>query len=318
MSSHHHRLSELEAIALLERALSAGEPARHVELGIGDDAAVLRFGRERLVWTVDACVEGVHFDRRWLSLEDLGWRALMAAASDLAAMGATPVAALCQLALPRSVGRADLAQLSRGQAAAARDIACPVIGGNLSRAPELSIVTTVLGRVRRPLLRSGARVGDRLILVGEVGRAALGLRLLRAGRRGRSPWAAAWRRPVALIEQGSALARTAHAAVDVSDGLAGDAAHLGRASRVRVVIEERALSETFDVSFCRAARRAGASPLELALHGGEDYALLCASPRCPRPARRIGRIERGAGVWLERDDGSRTRITRGGFDHLTR
>lgn len=327
MSSHHSRLSraevgpsELEAIALLERTLSAGGRSRHVEVGIGDDAAVLRLGGERLVWTVDACVEGVHFDLRWLSLEDLGWRALMAAASDLAAMGAEPVAALCQLGLPKSVGRSALARLSRGQAAAARAIGCPVVGGNISRAGELSLVTTVLGRVKRPVLRSGARPGDPLLLCGEVGRAALGQRLLAAGLAAKSAAEraalSAWRRPVALIAAGRALGKSARAMIDVSDGLAGDAAHLGRASRVSVVLEERALAARIEPGFARAAARVGADPLELSLFGGEDYALCAASAQRTRGARRIGRIERGSGVWLERADGTRARITRGGYDHL--
>lgn len=327
MSSHHHRLSaaraapsELEAVALLERVLSRGRRAPHVELGIGDDAAVLSFGATRLVWTVDACVEGVHFDRRWLSLEDVGYRSLMAAASDLAAMGAKPVGALAELGLPARFARSSLAAVARGQAAASRAIGCPVIGGNLSRSAELSVVTTVLGSASRPLRRAGARPGDELWLVGDVGKAALGLRLLAAGRRVASALAreavAAWRRPIARIAHGRALARVAHAGIDVSDGLAGDAGHLARESAVRVVIDERAILGHVGEAFCRAAARAGADPLELALSGGEDYALLATGTRRPPFARTVGRVERGDGVWLARPSGEVTRVTRGGFDHF--
>ncbi len=322
MTRDRRPLSEQAAIALLERTLSSGQRLPQVEIGIGDDAAVLRLGRERLVWTVDACTEGVHFDRRWLSLADLGWKSLMAAASDLAAMGATPVAALSQLGLPASVKRSELALLARGQAAAARAISCPVVGGNLSRASELGVVTTVLGQVGRPLLRSAARAGDGLFVVGALGRAALGLRLL---QRGQAPRTAAersaisaWRRPRALIDQGKALVRRAHSAVDVSDGLAGDAAHLARASGVRVVIEATPLLAREPKGFGLAAERLGTSPLELMLFGGEDYALLATSARPHPDLDRIGRIEAGRSVWLERADGSRRRITRGGFDHLAR
>ncbi|MBI3204078.1 MAG: thiamine-phosphate kinase [Myxococcales bacterium] len=320
MSSNHHRLNELDAIALLERVLGRGPRPRGVELGIGDDAAVLKPGAGRLVWTVDACIEGVHFDRRWLSLEDLGWKSLMAAASDLAAMGAVPIGALSQLALPRSLGRRELGALARGQAGAAAAIGCPVIGGNLSRASELGITTTVLGRASRPVLRSGARAGDSLFLSGAVGRAALGLRLLEGGRRARTPAEraalAAWRRPAARIAEGRRLVRRAHAAIDVSDGLAGDAAHVAGQSGVAIVLEGAALLALEPRAFALAARRVSADPLELMLFGGEDYALIAASARAPRGFSRIGRVERGGGVWLERADGTRARITRGGYDHL--
>jgi thiamine-monophosphate kinase len=314
------RLSELDAIELLRGLLASGPNPRGVEVGIGDDAAVLSAGGGKLVWTIDSCIEGAHFDRRWLSLEDVGWRSFMAAVSDVAAMGATPLAALSELSLPAGTSRAELARLGRGQAAAARAARCPVVGGNVSRARDLAVVTTVLGRVERPLLRSGARAGDELWLVGRVGYAALGLRLLREGRRARGAGeraaVAAWRRPVALVDRGPALAGRASAALDVSDGLAGDAAHLARASAVRVVIEGAALLKGLGREMVDAARRSGCEPLELALHGGEDYALLATGRQRPRFARRIGRIERGEGVWLERPGGAASRITRGGWDHL--
>jgi len=317
---NHHRLSEAEAIALLARVLAPRPAPPAVVIGIGDDAAVLRIGSGQLVWTVDACVEGVHFERRWLSLEDLGWKSLMAAASDLAAMGAEPIGALAQLALPRSVGRAQLTALARGQARAARAIGCPVIGGNLSQGSELAVATTVLGRVRRPIVRSGAQPGDGVFLAGAVGRAALGLRLLQARKRARTPAEraalAAWRRPLARIELGRGLARRAHAAIDVSDGLAGDAAHVARASGVKIVLDAQALLAREPAGFALAARRVSADPLELMLFGGEDYALLAASAGALRGFSRIGRVEPGRGVWLERADGTRARITRGGYDHL--
>ncbi|MBK7581480.1 MAG: thiamine-phosphate kinase [Myxococcales bacterium] len=312
--------TELEAIELLGRVLGKSRRSTRVKVGIGDDAAVIQCGAESLVWTVDACFEGVHFDRRWLSLEDLGFRALMAAASDLAAMGAMPVAALSQLALPAGTTRSEIAALGQGQAKAAALLGCPVIGGNISRAGELSIVTTVIGRTKRPLLRTGAIVGDRLMLVGKVGRAALGLAILARGRTPRDvserACVAAWRRPVALIEEGRAVRSIAHAAIDVSDGLVGDAAHLARASGVRVVLDERRLVQTLGPEFGRAAERVGADALELALSGGEDYALLITAERRPRCATDIGRIERGSGVFIERSDGRRERLSVGGFDHL--
>ena len=205
------RLDERQAIHLLEQALSpaggdrtAGRAKRRIQVGIGDDAAVLRSGEQPLVWTVDVCVEGVHFERRWLSLEDVGWRSFHAALSDLAAMGATPLAALSSLIVPRGISAAQLSSLGRGQGQASLTTRCPAVGGNISRGGQLSVTTTARGEAQRPRLRRPARPGHALWLVGDVGLAAAGHRLLHARQRrmlkGRA-WAAervcieAWRRP---------------------------------------------------------------------------------------------------------------------------
>jgi thiamine-monophosphate kinase len=316
---------EREAVTLLARTFARSQRVgAEIDVGIGDDAAVLRArGSQLLVWTSDACVEGVHFDRRWLGLDDIGFRSFQAALSDLAAMGAEPIAALSNLILPAGFSEKELGRLSRGQAAAARSTRCPIVGGNLSRGGELSITTTALGRCTAPLLRSSARLGDELWLVGDVGLARAGLEILRrnlpASSGYRARCVAAWRRPRALIAQGSRLCGKAHAALDVSDGLSGDAARIAEASRVRIVIEEPALLRSFAPELGRAAALLGVSALELALYGGEDYALLATGARAQRPraAKRIGRVERGRGVGLERLPGEKLHELGAGFDHLT-
>lgn len=319
MTVRAHTSSEFQKIALIERALRhGGARSKAVKLGIGDDAAVLT-SSGRMVWTIDTQVEGSHFERRWLRLEDLGYRAFQAAASDLAAMGARPLAALSNLSLPPAFSDAQLLRLVRGQSEAAAACRCPVIGGNLARAPELSITTTVLGVAREPLLRSGARVGDELWLWGEVGLAATGLRALQRGAGRRAALRAcveSWRRPKALLSEGRKLVGRAHAAIDVSDGLAGDAAHLGRASRVRVVFDQARLEGALAKDLRRGAAVLGEQALALALMGGEDYALLATGPaaRRPRGVRSIGYVERGGGVFLERA-GRRQRLG-GSFEHF--
>jgi thiamine-monophosphate kinase len=313
--------SEAEAIELLERALGGGPARRGPRVGIGDDAAVVRAGGAELVWTVDAQVDGVHFDRRWLTLSDLGFRSFQAAASDLAAMGARPIAALSSLILPAGMKARELSAIATGQAEAAAELRCPVVGGNLARGSELSVTTSVLGRAARPLLRSGARAGDEIWLVGAVGLARAGLTLL--SRRVPLTTEAlrtcvrAWRRPQALIARGSALCGRARAAIDVSDGLAGDLAHVAAASSVRAVLERAPLLRALRPELVRACARLGEDPLELALYGGEDYALIATGPaaRRPRFARRIGRVERGKGAQLDTADGTRSPLG-GGFDHL--
>lgn len=316
------RFDEARAVELFRRAF-ASPKASGIELGIGDDAAVLAPGRDKLVWTVDASVEGTHFERAWLELEDIGFRAFQAAVSDLAAMGARPLAALSALTLPRGFSARELARLTAGQAQAARSCRCPVVGGNVARGRELTLTTTVLGAARRPLTRDGARPGDDVWLVGEVGLAAAGLELLRRAAAAKSRAAreacTAWRRPRALLERGLALAGRAHAAIDVSDGLGLDATRLADASACRVVLEEAALVRALSPSLAKVAPTLGRSALDFALRGGEDYALVVTGPAARRPtwARRVGRCERGRGGYLERPDGSR-RPLGDGFDHFAR
>lgn len=315
--------NERELVALFNQVFGgrrAPASRRDLVVGIGDDAAVLRVGAGDLVWTVDTNVEGVHFDARWLSWEDVGFRSFQAAASDLAAMAAEPLAALSALIVPAHLTLADIDSLARGQAEAARELGCPVVGGNVARGRELSVTTTVLGRSRAPVVRSQARAGDEVWLVGEVGLAAAGLRLLQAGKI-RSSRASAcierWRRPRALIERGLALAGRASAMMDVSDGLSRDAERLAEASGVSLVLEAPALERVLSDELGAAARLLRLEPLTLAVQGGEDYALLATGPRARRPrwATRIGRVESGQGLHLETEPG-RSAPVMPGFDHF--
>jgi len=316
---------EFALIAELKRELSVTR-SRAVEVGIGDDAAVLRVGRERVVVSVDDQVEGVHFDLGWLSPEDVGYRALQAAASDLAAMGASALGAVASLQVPRGFPQAKLRELARGQAQAARKLGCPVVGGNVTRGSVLSISTTVLGRVARPLLRSGARPGDALWVVGELGLARAGLLLHQQGLkvparlRGVAEQAKqAWARPEALLGAGQKLVGRARAVIDVSDGLSGDVQHLARESGVKAVVEAARLSRLVSPELCELGDLLGEPGAALALTGGEDYALLCAGPAASRPARAklLGRIERGRGSEFELETGQRFSLAPG-FDHLRR
>jgi thiamine-monophosphate kinase len=217
-----------------------------------------------------------------------------------------------------------LRELSRGQAAAARELGCPVVGGNVTRGERLSISTTVLGTVKRPLTRSGARAGDELWVLGGLGLARAGLLLhqqrLKLPARLRRVAAlsrAAWARPVAQIAAGKKLLGRAHAVIDVSDGLSGDVRHLAEASRVKAVVEAARLAKLVSPELAELADLLGEPGVALALTGGEDYALLCAGPRARRPAgaKVVGRIERGRGSELELETGQRFPLGPG-FDHL--
>ena len=320
-------LTEARAIALLRKSLEAasagsslGSGGRAVELGIGDDAAVVRLSG-RHVWTVDSSSQGVHFDLGWLSLRQAAERAFEAALSDLAAMGAVPVGALCNLQVPSSATAAQIRQVGRGQAEASRRAKCPLIGGNLCRGEAWQFVTSVLGAASKPLTRSGARPGHEVWLIGQAGEAAAGLWLLRNGgsrvaARARARCLRAWRAPRALLLEGQRLLGRASAAIDVSDGLASDASHLAEASGVRVVLDESQLRSLASSSLQQVARAAGCDPVQWMLLGGEDYALLATGPAAKRPsiARVIGVVEAGQGALLQR--GKARRALRGGFDHL--
>jgi thiamine-monophosphate kinase len=318
-------MDELARIAMLARVLGAsrasGEASREVdgvEVGIGDDAAVLAPRPGRLVWTIDEQVEGVHFRRDLVSWRDVGWRAYMAAVSDVAAMGASPWCALASIVVPDDVDDAALEAVARGQKEAADVAGAPLVGGNLARGPAMSIATTLLGTCEQAVQRRGARPGDGLWMAGRVGCAAAGLRALERGK-GADPGLAApveaWRTPRACLVEGRAMAGRASAAVDVSDGLARDANHLGRASDVRVVLDEAALLE--DGMLLEAAKALGDDALDLALHGGEDYALVAASDRPIPGFRRIGEVRAGRGLVLRSASGERA-IEPAGFDHFTR
>lgn len=310
--------TEFERIALIHAIL--GAPPSDVSLGIGDDAAIvsLRDKSRDLVWTVDSFVENIHFRQDLMSWRDVGWRSLMTAASDLAAMASAPVGVLAAIVLPSGFRDDDLLEIARGQAEASRLIGTSVVGGNLSRGSEVSIATTVLGSVARPVRRDSARPGHALIACGEIGLANAGLRLLLDDPR-RSladpdvvDAVRSYRRPVARIDDGLRCAGLASSLIDVSDGLAQDVGHIAEASGVRMELD---LDAIVDARLRRLADAIGVDASELALHGGDDYALVGTAPMNAVPSgfRVIGRCMEGEGVWIA---GTQQRVRARGHDHF--
>lgn len=263
---------EFAAIGRIRRVLAGRFPApAQSETWIGDDAAVLLEGALRVLLATDLTVAGVHADLAVMSLSDMGWRAMVAALSDIAAMGGSPAHALVGVAGPPST---DLELLYEGIGSAAESYRCPVVGGDLSTCEQLVVAVTVTGRVDEapaPVLRSGARPGDAILVSGALGGSAAGLRLLRArtlaeGGSGGRPDAeallvAAHLRPIARIEAGLAARRAGISAmIDVSDGLSADLGHLAEASGVGFELDCVPVAE-------------GATEVD-ALGGGEDYQLV--------------------------------------------
>jgi thiamine-monophosphate kinase len=288
------------------RAIAAvlGQDAR----GLGNDCAVLPPGFGDVVISTDLSIEEVHFRREWLSLEEIGWRAAASALSDLAACGAEVVGLTASVGSPREAPAEHLVQLMRGVGAAVASCGGRVLGGDLAASPIWVVDVTVIGRAARPVGRAEARAGDGVWVTGTLGGARAALLEWEAGR---SPAAGARERfahPVPRIAEGRWLAaHGAHAMMDVSDGLGGDAGHLAAASGVRVELALEQLPVHPDVVAVALAR---GEPLQaFAARGGEDYELLVVMPKTFEEGEakrfqqdtgtvltRIGRVRRGAGV----------------------
>jgi thiamine-monophosphate kinase len=319
------RLSELGELGFLEGLRRLSPAGRDVELGIGDDCAIVRSGRRRLLLTTDALVEGVHFRWDWDGAAGHGRRAFAVNASDIAAMAGRPRFALLSLIVPRRASAADLRGLVRGFSAAARAGGCALVGGNLSAGPCWTVSVSLIGDApNEPLRRDGARPGDLLYVSGRIGAAAYAREILLGRRRGRASETRAFRRPVPRLALGAALSRrgAASAAIDVSDGLLQDLAHVCRASGVAAIVDVQR------IPYAPALRRLPARERRrLALQGGEDYELLFTVP--PRSVRRvaaragvdvtaIGRIVAGSGVRVREEDGTVLVADTRGFDHFRR
>ena len=257
---------EFAAIERLAAALgSAGARLVPGEVGIGDDAAVLIPSRRHLMVTTDLTVEGVHFDSVLVASADVGWRAVAVAVSDIAAMGGAPTHVVVALAGPADT---DVDGIYAGIGEASKSFGCPVVGGDLSQSVRLTLAVTVIGAVddgSDPVLRSGARPGDRLWVTGPVGGAAAGLRMLRARPDASGPAVDAHRRPRPRLAEGR-VARLAGATamIDVSDGLLADVGRLAAASGVGFRLDD--------------VPAAPGAALEEALAGGDDYELVFAVP----------------------------------------
>lgn len=282
--------------------------------GIGDDAAVLDVpAGERLVVSADSTVEHFHFRREWLDAQSVGWRATASALSDLAAMAATPLGVLVSISLPES-WRDDLEALARGIGDAVAAAGTTIVGGDLTAANELAIAVTVLGHAAAPLTRAGAREGDTLYVTGRLGGPRIAIEALLRGEEPHPAALARFERPVPRLAEARWLAaHGAHAAIDVSDGLAGDAAHLAAASNVSIELRLDALPVI-----------RGVAPLE-AFASGEEYELLVAAPTIDTaaferdlgvPLTAIGRVKRGAPEVVALLEGKRVALP-GGFDHFS-
>ena len=296
-------LTEAQLIERIQRRLPPAPP--WVLVGIGDDAAVVEPERNRAeVLSVDALIEGVHFDRAFVPPDAIGHRALAVNLSDLAALGAAPRLALLSMALPPALAVADFDAIVGGFTALAERHRLHVVGGNLTRSPgPLMIDVTVMGTVKRrqALTRAGARAGDSLYVSGTIGAAGAGLQMLRAAIASHQPPAPshlidAYLRPEPRVKLGLLLGRNraASACMDLSDGLADAAHHMAEASGVGMTIDAGVLPIDPGALAWNEARQA--DPINEALTAGDDYELLVAVR--PRARHRATALAERAGAPL--------------------
>jgi thiamine-monophosphate kinase len=309
---------------------SRGQGAWHsVALGVGDDAALFRPkpGHE-VILTCDWFVEGTHFLREKHPPDAVGWKCLARAVSDVAAMGGAPRCFLLSLALPETHTGKWLDMFLGGLRRASRKFQCPLAGGDTTRRNEILMNVTVVGEVRAgsAVLRSGARADDILYVSGRLGEAELGLRIMRQSKgpaSKKNPLTRKHLYPEPRLALGQWLVKKglATAIMDLSDGLSSDLPRLCAASAVGARLEKVKIPQ---VQTTELALKHGHDPLQLALHGGDDYELLFTVP--PRKAKLlpksfrgvrltpIGKITRKREVLVLEENGRARQLLPGGWD----
>lgn len=294
--------------------------SKEVLLGPGDDAAVLSPFSHPLLATVDNFVEGVHFRPSWMSWEDVGWKALVVSLSDIAAMGGTPKAALVSLAAPPDMDFTHFSALAKGLKQAAEAFQCPIVGGNLTRAKEVVLTTTVLGEAPSFQKRKKGRRGECIWVTGYLGTARAALLALEQGES--FPFVEEYKRPVPRLLESQFLCQfPITSLMDLSDGLSRDLPRLVPGASVDLT--KLPIRQEVAAFF----RRLGQSPFVEAAKGGEDYELLGTireelfpilkksfEESFSLPLTLIGRVEDKGFHWLLEGE----KLTLSGFDHFKR
>jgi thiamine-monophosphate kinase len=324
------RLRELGEQGLVDRIKSRIlYKSDDIIIGVGDDScAVKAYSSLLTLVSTDAFVEGNHFSLAYFSLEDLGFKAIAASVSDLAAMGGMPRYCLVSLIAPPTMSMGDMDSLIDGMVKCCSEYDLELVGGDSVGSTILALSVTVVGEVEveNMVLRSGARPGDSVYVTGDLGASEAGRIVLSARmeiERGIAEYVTRRHRvPRARVREARELVmnHSVHAMIDLSDGLSIDAGHIAKESDVKVVLEVEEFPISPEVK--AVAEASSTSPLDMALFGGEDFELLFTSfdlgltEVSGTPIRRIGEVKEGKGVFLLSVDGTETPLPRRGYEHF--
>ncbi len=283
--------SEADYLRMLESVFHA--QSEEIEVGIGDDAAVIAPQKRALALSTDMAVEGTHFNRQWSSLYEIGGKVTAANLADIFAMGGRPKFLLVAAAIPTNFSLNEIKELAQGIQDEASKVRAYVVGGDLTRSALLTIAVTVFGDVENPILRSGAKVGDYVCVSELPGKSSRGLELLKSGIFDEQTLD--HRHPIVNYEKISHLDRlNVNSLTDVSDGLISELSGIAEASKVRIELD----SAKFPCN-------------QYVLHGGEDHVFVGTFTALPDGWFKLGSVVSGTGVYL---DG--TQISHQGFEHF--
>jgi thiamine-monophosphate kinase len=297
-----HTVEQVGEFDVIARSLVGRIQPVTTELGPGDDAAIVTSGDGRVVVSSDMLVEGRHFRMDWSSPRDIGRKAVAQNAADVVSMGARPTAFTVSLGCPPSTPVDVIDAISAGIWDAATDLGAGVVGGDLVQSPVVVVSVTVLGDLggRPAVLRSGAKIGDKIAVAGLFGCSAAGLALLLDEAESFPDLLAAHRVPNPPYQSAWDAAESAHSMTDVSDGLIADLRHLAEASHVRFDIVSAAVPTSSDVA--SAAEALDVDPLDWILSGGEDHGFAATfGPEVEIPSgwTVIGSVAAGSGVSVD-------------------
>ncbi len=305
---------------------------RRVRLGVGDDTAVLAFGKENLLFTCDAVVENIHFDLHYFSFYDVGWRLACGNLSDIAAMGGKPLAAIITLGVRKGLSEKNIFEAYKGISTLLSKFNCSIIGGDIVRSKEFFMDMAMVGEAGgKYFSRSGAKPGELVVVTGELGRSLLGFQLLsKKKRRTLSVLTEKHLQPIPHLLESDFLADRVKvgAMIDISDGLSSELQHLREQSGVGFEIEEVKLP--LHPALVKKTRELGLSTTKFALSSGEEYELLFTCPvseekkllawnRSHRrvPFTVVGQtVKNPRKVFLKKKDGRMAEIGAAGYRHF--
>lgn len=323
------KISEFGERALVELARMTFKRGPRIKVGIGDDAAAIDIGGRYLIVTTDMLVAGTHFPHG-TTAEQMGIKAVIVNLSDIAAMGAEPLALIFSVGLPRELDVDFVRRIIRGMDVTARRYGAYVVGGDLDETDDITIAGAAFGLAKKGqlLTRSGAKPGDVIAVTGQLGAASAGLKILleRLPPKGYEKLIKAQLEPIARVREGMLLAKNgARAAIDLTDGLAANLWQVSRMSRAKMIIDRDKVPIHPLVK--KLSERHGFDVEEFAFFSGEDFEMLFtlkreswekvrhALKRIGTDATAIGYVAKGRGVYIQKHE-ALEKLPDRGYEHF--